>query len=360
MRSKDLYKSIYTLVVLALIGLVGCSVRDEYESDAHRNYRALWELLDKRYSYFDLKLPEGTTWEDLYYKHLPKVRQGMSPDSLFDVMVDLMRELRDGHLNLSTPFDYGRDWRWYQDYPSNYNSYVAAHYLGSDYRIAGGLRYTQLKYNGLEPDSVGYLRLGSFSPGPSASNISAALSRLTHCKALVIDIRDNGGGNVTSSDLLARHFLAEERLVGYVRHKVGPGHSDFSAMTPITLKPITQGVRWLRPCVVLTNRAVYSAANDFVLRMKDNPFVTIIGDTTGGGGGLPMTSELPNGWAVRYSSTQTFDAERRHIEQGIAPHYTQALSDRDVAQGRDSLIEYAVHYLREKLKEYKQTKVWTK
>ena len=92
------------------------------------------------------------------------------------------------------------------------------------------------------------------------------------------------------------------------------------------------GTIWLKPVVVLVNQGVYSAANDFTLRMKGLPQVKIVGVKTGGGGGLPMSSELPNGWAVRFSSSRTYDADGADIEQGITPDVV--LKD-EIARGAD-------------------------
>lgn len=355
-------KRIYILFWSMLtIGITpSCTTDGEYSADPYQVYNSLWEILDERYAYFDLKLPADSSWRDMYHKHYKKLGRNLTTDSLFSVLRDLMAELKDGHVNLSTSFDYGRYWNWYEDYPSNYDGGVAKLYLGQDYRIAGGLRYAMIKHNGHTPDSIGYLRFGSFSAGLSQSNLAASLSRLSKCKALIIDIRDNGGGNVTTSELFARHFLDEPRLVGYTRHKTGRGHNDFSPYKPLTLRPIDNSVRWLRPVVVLTNRAVYSAANDFVMRMKDNPFVIILGDRTGGGGGLPMTSELPNGWMIRFSSTQTFDVQKQHVEFGIDPHYQVSLLDSDLSAGRDTLIESAIVIIKDRLNLFKETKHWKK
>ena len=93
----------------------------------------------------------------------------------------------------------------------------------------------------------------------------------------------------------------------------------FSRRTPFYLDHPAVGTIWLKPVVVLVNQGVYSAANDFTLRMKGLPQVKIVGVKTGGGGGLPMSSELPNGWAVRFSSSRTYDADGADIEQGITP-----------------------------------------
>lgn len=342
------------------LSLTSCSVEDEYSADGIENYDALWRILDERYAYFDLKLPAGTSWRDLYSKYRPEVRPKMSTDSLFLVMNKLLGELKDGHVNLTTPFDYGRYWRWSEDYPTNYDARTVSKYLGSEYRIAGGLYYTQLKHNGHTPDSIAYIRYGSFASSVSSSNINAALSRLSKCRALILDIRSNGGGNVTTSDALARHFMEEPRVVGSMRHKTGRGHNDFSAPVELRLEPIETGVRWLRPVVLLTNRGVYSAANDFTLKMKGLPYVTVMGDRTGGGGGLPMSSELPNGWSVRYSSTQTFDASGAHIEFGIEPDYPLSLDEGRNAEGVDTMIEGAITYLNERLELYKATRKWVK
>lgn len=346
---------------LSIVLLLGsCSVKEDYSSDPLLNYNVLWETLDKHYSFFDLKLPPDSSWRDMYYKHLPGIRQGMSSDSLFLIMTQLMAELKDGHVNLITPFDYGRYWEWHTAYPRNFSSALVERYLGDKYRIAGGLRYCMIEYNNHTPDSIGYLRFSSFASALSPSNLTASLSRLSKCRALIIDIRDNGGGSVATSDLFARHFMQAPRIVGTTRHKVGPDHNAFSPLTEISLTPMPSGLLWLRPVVLLTNRGVYSAANDFTLRMKGLPFVTVMGDVTGGGGGLPMSSELPNGWAIRFSSTQTFDMQGRNIELGIEPDYRLELDEQRRAQGFDSMIEDAIAYINERYADFRKTKKWQK
>ena len=102
MLRKFLYSLIASIWVLS-----SCSTVDEFSSDPYKNYDQLWETLDKNYCYFDLKLPRGVTWRDLYHKHRVHLRPNMSSDSLFLIMTQLLSELKDGHVNLATPFDYG-------------------------------------------------------------------------------------------------------------------------------------------------------------------------------------------------------------------------------------------------------------
>ena len=103
----------------------------------------------------------------------------------------------------------------------------------------------------------------------------------------------------------------------------------------------SSNMRWQKPAVVLTNRHVFSAANEFVKYMKCLPMVKIVGDRTGGGAGLPFSSTLPNGWTVRFSACPMYDRQRQHTEFGIDPDYPVGIKDDDFADGKDTLIEFA-------------------
>ncbi|MBR5436917.1 MAG: peptidase S41, partial [Muribaculaceae bacterium] len=88
-------------------------------------------------------------------------------------------------------------------------------------------------------------------------------------------------------------------------------------------------------------RSVFSAANEFVKYVKCCQQVVVVGDRTGGGAGLPFTSELPCGWSVRFSACPMYDRNRQSTEFGIAPDHPVALSAEDQAKDLDTLIEYA-------------------
>ena len=130
-----------------------------------------------------------------------------------------------------------------------------------------------------------------------------------------------------------------------MQHKTGKGHADFSQLQEQRLKP-GKGVRWQKKAVVLTNRSVYSAANEFVKYMKCCPNVYVVGDRTGGGAGMPYSSELPNGWSIRFSACPMYDRDKQSTEFGIEPDYNVALSQSDLLRGEDSIIEYARRLLK--------------
>ena len=323
-----------------LLIFTSCVTEDEQPNTRHGNFEALWKIIDEHYCFLDYKKQEyGLDWYTIYNKYKVRLNENMSNEQLFEVLCNMLGELRDGHVNLSNSYDYGRYWSWHEDFPKNFSDSLERRYLGTDYKIAGGLRYRILD------DNIAYLRYPSFQTGFGDGNLDDVLSYFLLCRGLIIDIRNNGGGNLTYAESLAARFVTEKTLVGYMQHKTGKGHSDFSDMEPMYLEPSSH-IRWYKPVIVLTNRSVFSAANEFTMYMKALPNVTIVGDRTGGGAGMPFSSSLPNGWSVRFSACPTYDAQRQCMEFGIDPDYFVSLTDDDFLRGHDTIIEFARKMIR--------------
>lgn len=295
--------------------------------------------MNEHYCFFDYKNSEyGLDWNEVYARYSRQIDDGMTSTQLFEVLGNMLGELRDGHVNMYASFDQSRYWSWKEYYPANFSDSLQRRYLGTDYKISSGIKYRKLD------DNIGYIYCGSFSNAIGSGNLNDILMELATCNALIVDVRDNGGGMLTSAETLASRFTDEEILVGYMQHKTGPGHNDFSEPEEQKLKP-SSGLRWHKPVAVLTNRAVFSAANEFVKYMKCCPGVTVIGDKTGGGAGMPFSSELPNGWSVRFSACPMYDRDMNCTEFGIEPDHNVQLTDSDFAKGRDTIIEYARNIL---------------
>lgn len=318
-----------------------CVEEEQFDSTPKGNMEALWKIMDEHYCFFDEKKETlGVDWNEVHERYGRQVNNGMTRYQLFELLKNMIGELRDGHVNLLTPFDYGRNWSWKEDYPENFDEAIQRKYLGTDYHIANGFKYKILD------DNTGYVHCPSFENEFGAGNLDEILMYLAPCNRLIIDIRNNGGGLITSAQHLAARFTNKELLVGYMRHKTGSGHNDFSSMQEQHLKP-AEGIRWQKTVCVLTNRSVFSAANEFVKYMKaigrtsSGAKVIIVGDNTGGGGGMPFSSELPNGWGVRFSACPMYDADKKSTEGGIVPDVKLDMSDDDFTKGIDSILEYA-------------------
>ena len=317
-----------------LVVLCQACVREEEPHDdtsSRGNFEALWTIIDEHYCFFGYKQID---WDSVHAAFAPRITDRMTKAQLFEVLCDMLATLRDGHVNLSRAADMGRYWAWRDDYPLNFDAELQEAYLGRDYKIAGGLNYCILD------DNIGYITCRSFSSGFGDSNLDEIMRYLRLCNGIIIDVRNNGGGLLTYAELLAGRLTNERPLVGYITHKTGRGHDDFAEPQPEYLDP-SDGLRWQKRAIILTNRRCYSATNTFVRDVKGLPRVTILGDTTGGGSGMPFSSELPNGWAVRFSAVPMYDAQMQHIEFGISPDVVCQLDSADMTRGHDTLIETA-------------------
>ena len=323
-------------LIAAVCCLLGCQKSDYvYDESPQANLDALWELIDQRYCFLTYKEKElDINWQQIHAKYSSKLNDKMSRVQLFEVLCQMLSELKDGHVNISTSLDLGRNWSWKEDYPENLNTELRNKYLGTDYHIGSGLKYTIL------PDNIAYVVYESFSSGVGEGNLSDMIAHLRLCNGMILDIRGNSGGELTNAEKLSQRFTNEKVLVGYTSYKTGKGHDDFSEPRAEYIEP-SKEIRWQKPVVLLVNRSCYSAANTFVRNMKEMPLVTVMGDQTGGGSGMPFTSELPIGWSVRFSASPSFDARMQQIEFGIKPDVETSLDEALAAEGKDSMIEQA-------------------
>lgn len=332
-------KSILLLLPLLVFSLLFSScVTEEVAGDTRRgNFEALWQTLDRHYCFFDYKAEAyGLDWNEVRERYSPRISESMTDRQLFEVFSEMTYELRDGHVNLYAAHDVARYGDWFDAYPMNQSDSLTRKYLGSshDYESAAGLKYRVL------PDNIGYLQCSSFSLLFGDGNLHEVMRKLATCDGLIVDVRSNGGGILTAASKLASLFINEQTIGGYMQHKTGAGHQDFSAPEPIELEPFV-GLRWQKPVAVLTNRRTFSAANSFVMYLKGLPRVTIVGDRTGGGAGMPFTSELPNGWSLRFSACPMLNREMEQTELGIDPDLKVDISSDDYQRGVDTIIEAA-------------------
>ena len=312
-----------------------CIDEDEMPDTPSGNLEALWHIIDEHYCFLDYKKATiGLDWDEVHARYSQRMNDKMTNRQMFEVLCDMLSELRDGHVNIFTSFDTGREWSWQEDYPANVSDTLLRRYLGTDYKMSNGMQYRVLD------DNIGYVRYSSFGNDVGASNLESMLVTLAPCRGLIIDIRDNGGGLITTAQELAARFTNEEMVVGYIQHKTGKGRNDFSKMEEQRLSP-SSGRRWQKKVAVLTNRGVFSASNEFVKYMKCFPNTIVVGDRTGGGSGMPFSSQLPCGWSVRFSACPMYDRDKQHTEFGIDPDYFVSLTDDDFARGVDTIIEAA-------------------
>lgn len=329
----------FLFVVLAILGSA-CEkiwIDDLATDDPLTNFEYLWKTLDEKYVFFEYK---EINWDSIYHEFRPRVEAGVGDKEFFNLMDDMLFLLRDGHVNLYSPYGSSRSHTWYMESPLNFNrTNIFRTYLGPEARHTGPFVSQVI-------DSVGYIYYDSFAAEIRPSDIDYLVNDFDGLKGIVIDVRSNGGGSSRNGRIFASRFADQTRHVSTHLYKRGPAHDDFYDPVPQFLSP-EGSKQFQKPVVILMNRFSYSATNDFILKMKALPHVTLMGDHSGGGGGIPVDKELPNGWLLRYSATMTLAPDGFNVEHGIPPEVRINLRNIFELHGRDNILEYAIQYIHE-------------
>jgi retinol-binding protein 3 len=130
------------------------------------------------------------------------------------------------------------------------------------------------------PGNVGYLELRGFSGLPEASEAAvAAMNFLANTDALVIDLRQNGGGSPAMIGLISSYLFDDSVHLNDFYWRESDETRQFWT------SPHVQGRRYgtERPVYVLTSNRTFSAAEEFTYNLKNLKRATIVGETTGGG-----------------------------------------------------------------------------
>ncbi|HKK61531.1 MAG TPA: S41 family peptidase [Bacteroidales bacterium] len=321
---------------LTIVSCEKCLLEKDPQNTPINNFDYLWTEVKHKYAYFEYK---RTNWDSIYDVYSVDIQSEMADTALFNVLADMLYELNDGHVNLKSDFDRSRNWSWFLEFPQNFNlNMVTRNYLGNDYKITGPLKNQVI-------DSVLYIYYGSFGSEIQDEHIDYIIDRTKGLKGLIIDIRDNGGGSLQNGIRLASAFTDTGFVYARSRIKTGPAEDDFAPWEDLEITP-RDGDRYTGKIVLLTNKYSYSASTFFAQMMKSHPRAVLIGDHTGGGGGIPAYGELPNGWIYRFSSTQTLNPHDEHIEGGVMVDIRVDLDPEDEAEGIDTILEVALEYLR--------------
>ena len=143
----------------------------------------------------------------------------------------------------------------------------------------------------LLPGAVGYIRLANFYSN-SASQLNAAVDDLVAqgARALLFDMRENGGGYVHELTAMLDHLLPEGPVFR-MQYKDGTEEVTESDAACVDL-----------PMAILVNTNTYSAAEIFAAQLKESVGAGIIGEETSGKGNFQQTIQLMNGPALNIST----------------------------------------------------------
>lgn len=246
------------------------------------------------------------------------------------------KELKDDHANLISNFQtsfYGVEYQAQDNFDWRI---VVDNYLTPDYYLTG-----PFTHNFIANNEIGYIRLSTFTNPINSESLDFILERYKNTKGLILDLRENGGGAISNVFQLLSRLVETETLVYYSRIKAGSGHNDFTDGSGAYVQPYN-GIRYTKNVMVLTDRGTYSSGSLLALATKALPNVSLVGDTTGGGLGLPIGGQLPNGWIYRFSITQTLTLDKQpDYEYGVPPDVMIQFDWNDL--NKDEIVERTIN-----------------
>ncbi|MDD4801818.1 MAG: S41 family peptidase [Syntrophomonas sp.] len=186
-----------------------------------------------------------------------------------------------------------------------------------------------------ESPLLGYIKLNQFH-AHSAQEIVKSLNSLEEkkIKGLILDLRDNGGGDFDAALAIADIFLDNKEVVSVkdaddkeTVHKAGA--NSYAA-----------------PLLVLVNKNSASASEILAGALQDNERAVLVGEKTFGKGLVQRVYRLPNGGALKLTTSKYFTPQGTDINQiGITPDYLVTKDDKTI---NDEQLTRAIELLKQK------------
>jgi carboxyl-terminal processing protease len=197
-------------------------------------------------------------------------------------------------------------------------------------------------------DGVRLVRFNIFTPEVAAQFTRALRDELRDARALVIDLRDNGGGEAESMADLASTLLPSGLSLGRFTDRAGA----------VRLEPFTRAAllssadrfrRFAGPLVLLTSARTASAAEVFAAALRETNRAAVIGETTCGCVlGIRRRHPLPDGGLLDVSELDYHTAGGTRLEgAGLRPDVTVEPTREDLRRRRDPALERALEILKD-------------
>ena len=181
-------------------------------------------------------------------------------------------------------------------------------------------------------DSIGYLAINTMNNGVMES-FSKDYPKVKDLPYLIVDVRWNGGGNSNNGRDLCRYLIRKEQ----------PHCLDYVPMLP-------RLNAYKGKIILLTSAFTFSAAESFVVDMKESGNAVLIGEPTGGDtGNCPRTFKTSHGITFRIPTAPPALSPKGFPLEGIgiAPDFVVRQTVSDFMEGRDTQLEFALRYIQD-------------
>lgn len=205
----------------------------------------------------------------------------------------------------------------------------------------------------LLPGNIAYLAVNEFEDDLGAKTMRENFASISQTKALIVDLRKNGGGNSNNGDAMLKMLTDKPFLTEKMKTLDYKAAYRASGIAPEWLKTSADEVSpdpehyFAKPVIVLTSATTYSAAEDFVVAFDAMHRGTLVGETTGGSTGQPLMLKLPGGGGGRICTKDDSYPDGRVFEGvGVVPQVKVSPTVSDIRQSRDAALEKAIEMLK--------------
>jgi carboxyl-terminal processing protease len=157
-------------------------------------------------------------------------------------------------------------------------------------------------------DGAGYIIIRSFADDAVTESFDQALAELGDAPGLILDVRNNGGGDTAVARPIMGRFITETKPYALMRRREGQGLSGYWTETVDPRGPFT----YTRPVVVLADHWSASMAEGFPMGMRGIGRATVVGTPMMGLGAAVFPIVLDRtGLRAQYSAEPVYDVNRQ-------------------------------------------------
>jgi carboxyl-terminal processing protease len=198
-----------------------------------------------------------------------------------------------------------------------------------------------------ERDGVRVVRFNIFTPEVATEFARSLVGKLKGARAIVIDLRDNGGGEADAMADFASTLLPAG--VGLGRFTDREGRVRLEPTTrAVLLSSADSFARFHGHVVLLTNARTASAAEVLAAALRESERAVVVGEATCGCVlGIERRQQLPDGGVLDISEMDYHTAAGTRLEgAGLTPDVSAAPTREDLRRRRDRALEMAVEILK--------------
>lgn len=334
------------LATFFLVAITACK-KENIDYTNETIYNLMWTDFNENYAGFEAR---NVDWDSVYQVYYPQVQNSTTEAELWRIFTESLDILYDAHVYLDRPDGNGfESGSLYAD-PNiqfEFDSEVVKTYLEPDIQSVT-TKNDYAFYGKIQNENIGYINIRSFSDEDDEweEDIDQVVDALQNTDGIIIDVRNNPGGDDKVAGRIAGVFTETVELAYIKKTKNGPGENDFDDPKSYYTKP-EGALQYTKPVVVLINSYSTSAAEVFGLYMQTQNHVTFVGIPTATAlSDVSFERFLPNGWSYSLSHQLYYYLDGTSPEGvGILPDIELRNDPDDIAAGIDKVLEKGIELL---------------